>query len=251
MWRYLTGAAGLSVVAGLAVIELALAPAVVVGSAATLAPKYLRRLRVPRTQAKPQRTAVSSVIARSEPAAERPAANTTTAISATFGFKQAVVKTITFRAVVTTLDFTTNYIVIGEFATAAGLSTFNLIAGPVFYLAHEAVWNYWGPSATTVDVPTVALPQRETLVVQRGWHGITISRALAKTVTFRTIASVMDFTTNYVVVGNAATAAGLSAFGFFLGPFVYYGHEKVWEYFGAPTAAPRESISAEPPRQRE
>ena len=38
--------------------------------------------------------------------------------------------------IVTTLDFTTNYIVIGEFATAAGLSTYNLIAGPLFYLAH-------------------------------------------------------------------------------------------------------------------
>jgi hypothetical protein len=47
---------------------------------------------------------------------------------------------------VTTLDFTTNYIVIGELATAAGLSTFNLIAGPLFYFGHEAAWNYLRPS---------------------------------------------------------------------------------------------------------
>jgi hypothetical protein len=27
------------------------------------------------------------------------------------------------------------------------------------------------------------------------------------------------------------TAAGLAAFGFVVGPFVYYGHEKAWNYF--------------------
>jgi len=47
---------------------------------------------------------------------------------------------------------------------------------------------------------------------------LTIGRALAKTITFRTIATVMDFTTIYVVVGDLATTAGLSAFGFVVGP---------------------------------
>jgi hypothetical protein len=44
-------------------------------------------------------------------------------------FGRAIAKTITFHVIVTTLDFTTNYIVIGEIAiaTAAGLSTFKLI----------------------------------------------------------------------------------------------------------------------------
>lgn len=37
------------------------------------------------------------------------------------------------------LDFTGNYIVIGEFATAAGLPTVNLVAGPLFYFTHETV----------------------------------------------------------------------------------------------------------------
>jgi hypothetical protein len=43
----------------------------------------------------------------------------------------------------------------------------------------------------------------------------------------------LHFTTNYVAVGDVATVAGLSAFGFFLGPFVYFGHEKAWDYFGS------------------
>ena len=43
----------------------------------------------------------------------------------------------------------------------------------------------------------------------------------------------MDFTTNYVVVGDVAAAAALSAFGFVLGPFVYFGHEKAWDYYGS------------------
>ena len=32
------------------------------------------------------------------------------------------------------------------------------------------------------------------------------------------------------------SAAGLAAFGFFLGPFVYFAHEKVWDHFGSPRA---------------
>jgi uncharacterized membrane protein len=66
---------------------------------------------------------------------------------------------------------------------------------------------------------------------------------LAKTITFRTIATTMDFTTNYVVVGDLATAAVLSAFGFVVGPFVYLGHEMAWDYYGSP----RETARALPP----
>ena len=51
--------------------------------------------------------------------------------------KQAIAKTVTFRIVVTTLDFTSNYVVIGEATTAAGLSTFAFVVGPLFHLAHE------------------------------------------------------------------------------------------------------------------
>jgi uncharacterized membrane protein len=131
---------------------------------------------------------------------------------------------------VTTLDFTTNYIVIGELATAAGLSTFNVIAGPLFYFGHEAAWNYLRPSETSV---TLHLP---TSNQNSDATGLTISPALAKTITYRTIATIVDFTTNYVVVGTIAEATILSATGFFLGPFVYFGHEKAWEYLGGDSA---------------
>ena len=39
-----------------------------------------------------------------------------------------------FNPGITTLDFTVNYVVLGELATAAGLSAFELVAGPLFYL---------------------------------------------------------------------------------------------------------------------
>ena len=83
---------------------------------------------------------------------QQPLAGTPQNILPKFAIGQAVAKTITFRIIVTTLDFTTNYIVIGEFATAAGLSTYNLIAGPLFYLAHEAAWNYLGPDDDAIDL---------------------------------------------------------------------------------------------------
>ena len=127
-----------------------------------------------------------------------------------------------------------NYVVLGELATAAGLSAFALVAGPLFYLAHETAWNYLGASDGHVDL-TVVLPLRhhaEAPVAAPG--GLTISRALAKTITYRTIATIVDFTTNFVVVGDLVTAAGLSASGFIFGPFVYLGHEMVWERYVSP-----------------
>jgi uncharacterized membrane protein len=101
----------------------------------------------------------------------------------------------------------------------------------LFYFAHEAAWNYLGPSGTAVDFRAL-LPLRRDEKADAG--GFAISRPLAKTITFRTFATAMDFTSNYVVIGNFATAAGLSAVGFVIGPFVYLGHEMVWDYYSAP-----------------
>ena len=147
--------------------------------------------------------------------------------------KQAVAKTITFRVIVTTLDFSSNYIVLGELTTAAGLSTFALVVGPLFYLAHETAWNYFGPADGPIDVSSLLRLRTDGQAQGAGPQGFTISRALAKTITFRTLATAMDFTTLYVVVGDLATAAVLAAFGFVIGPFVYWGHEKAWDHFSA------------------
>jgi uncharacterized membrane protein len=222
-------AAGLTVLAGVALFEVALIPAVAIGGAAVLAPKYLPRLRwrlQPKLNSPVTRRGESAVVALA-----RPDGNAPPTAFPRFGIKRAIVKTITFRIIVTTLDFTSNYVVIGEFTTAAGLSTFNLVAGPLFYLTHEAVWNYLGPSGDASV--SLQLPQstRAATTQLAGRKSTKISRALAKTITFRTIATIMDFTTNYVVVRDIATAAGLSAFGFVVGPFVYLGHEKAWDYY--------------------
>lgn len=226
--------AGLSVLAGAALFEVALIPGLVIGSAAVLAPKYLPKLR------RRLRPALDTSVRRpSEPAVaapSRPEGKVPLAAPAGLGIAQAVAKTVTFRVIVTTLDFTTNYIVIGELATAAGLSSFNLVAGPLLYLAHETAWNYFGPAGNTVDLPALLRLRPEAKTPPAGAGGTMINRALAKTITFRTIATVVDFTTNYVVVGDLVTAAGLSAFAFVVGPFVYLGHEMAWDYYGRPRA---------------
>jgi uncharacterized membrane protein len=217
------------VAAGVALFEVALIPGLALGGAAVLAPKYLPTLR---RRLRPILNATMS--RRAGPAAARGDRTKSAPPLPTFaGFavKQAVAKTITFRIIVTTLDFTTNYLVIGEFNTAAGLSAFGLVVGPVFYFVHEAAWNYLGPPVKQGDSlwgTTVELPA--------SYGGLTINRALAKTVTFRTIASTIDFTANYVATGELATAALLSAFAFVLGPFVYFGHEMAWDYYGARAA---------------
>ena len=230
------------IAAGVALLEVALIPGMVIGGAAVLAPKYL-----PKLGRRLQPLFNSTARRRVEPAVpllDRPDADVPSGIPARLGIKQAVAKTITFRIIVTTLDFTTNYIVIGEFATAAGLSAFALVIGPLFYLGHEAAWNYFGPTGTTVELP-VRLPFRsDAAAPPGGGGGVTISRALAKTITFRTIATAMDFTTNYVVVGDLAIAAGLSAFAFVVGPFVYVGHEMVWDRYGSPRAPALDQLPA-------
>jgi uncharacterized membrane protein len=227
------------VAGGVALFEAALIPGMVIGAAAVLAPKYLPKLRrrlQPLFNSNHRRQ-----IAPAVPVPDRPDVKVPLAAPARLEIKQAVFKTITFRIIVTTLDFTTNYVVIGELAAAAGLSAVTLVAGPIFYFVHETAWNYFGPSVArkfggwgiAVDHPVLPSlpPDAEAPVEGRG--GFTISRALAKTITFRTFATVMDFTTNYVVTGELATAVKLSAIGFVIGPFVYFGHERVWDYYGS------------------
>jgi uncharacterized membrane protein len=209
---------GLAVVAGAAVLEAALVPGLILGGAAWLAPRLLGGRRKPeqRMAALSQKDANAREVSIRQPTELLPKSQ----------LGRTIAKTITFRIVVTTLDFTTNYIVIGELATAAGLSTFNLIAGPLFYFAHEAVWNHLGPADASAGVK-LQLPKANP---DDAATVFTISPALAKTITYRTIATIVDFTTNYVVVGTVAEATILSATGFFLGPFVYFGHERAWEY---------------------
>ncbi len=73
----------------------------------------------------------------------------------------------------------------------------------------------------------------------------TISQPVAKTITFRSIATVMDFTATFVVVGDLATAAGPTAFGFVVGPFVYLGHEMAWDRY-SPTTERAQNAPAPP-----
>jgi uncharacterized membrane protein len=231
-------AVGLTALAGAALIEAALIPGLVIGGAAFLAPKYLPKLR---RQVKPILDSMTRKAQKPKPpnATSQPVADVP--VVARLGIKQAIAKTITFRIIVTTLDFTTNYVVIGELTTAAGLSTFNLIVGPLFYLGHEAVWNYLGPDENAAVDFKIPLPHWAG-TKEGDQVGFTVSRALGKTITFRTVATIMDFTANYVFVRDFATAAGLSAFAFVVGPFVYLGHEKLWDYY----ASPIEETSAAP-----
>jgi uncharacterized membrane protein len=244
-------AVGLTALAAAAVIEAALVPGLVIGGGAVLASAYVpglrRRLPSLFTSAVREASGLASRVAKGATtgatagvaagaAQGAAAAKAKASFPARFKVKRAVAKTITFRIIVTTLDFTSNVIVIGEVGTAAGLSTFALVAGPLFYLAHEGAWNALGPPGDTVRVGAPAPAPG----VETSGRGITMSRALAKTITFRTVATIMDFSVTYIVVRDLAIAAGLSAFGFVVGPFVYYGHEKLWDHFFPEDPEPRE-----------
>jgi uncharacterized membrane protein len=140
----------------------------------------------------------------------------------------------------TTVDFGANYFVIGELATAAGLSSLSLVAGPIAYFAHEAAWHYYGPASARHPNPlraTVNLPIPGAVEGQENggtrFASVKVSRALAKTITYEGVTAVSEFGVNYLFIRDLAAAAGLAAFSIVISPFVYYVHEKAWDYYDA------------------
>jgi uncharacterized membrane protein len=242
-----------AVVAGAAIVEVALIPGLLIGGAAVLAPRLLPLdiLSSLGGRHKSRRNAPSRVPVPCAPtagSAEAPAPGE----PADFDALRAVVKTITYRAIVTTVDFSANYLVIGEMVTAAGLSSLSLIAGPIAYFAHEAVWHYYGPASAhhlnpleaTVDVPIPGTAATERNVRTRS-ASVKVSRALAKTVTYQGVTAVSEFSANYLFVRDLVAAAGLTAFSVAIAPLVYYLHEKAWDYYDATKAR---SPAAPPPK---
>jgi uncharacterized membrane protein len=216
-----------AVAAGVAFVEAALVPAVLVGGAAMLAPRLF-----PNDMVK----GVKHRLRRWTSPTEAPSATTPArGQAASFDVWRAVTKTVTYRVALTTVDFGANYFVIGELATAAGLSGLSLFAGPIFYFAHEAAWHHYGQQASNPLEPQTATADGNP------------SQALAKTVTYEGVTAVSEFAVNYFVVRDFAAAAGLAAFSVVVSPFVYYAHEKAWEYFDAsksksPETRPLEQI---------
>jgi uncharacterized membrane protein len=126
---------------------------------------------------------------------------------------------------VTTADFGANYFVIGELATAAGLSSLSLVAGPIAYFAHEAAWHYYGPASARHRNPLQAAVHLPIPGAAGGgdngrtpFASLKVSRALAKTVTYEGVTGVSEFSVNYLFVRDLASAAGLTAFSIVIAP---------------------------------
>ncbi len=229
-----------AVAAGAAVVEAALIPGLLIGGAAVLAPRLLPRGGLSKLGERPRRTASSRVSSASTAHGEEAPAS---GELASFDTWHAAVKTFTYRVIVTTVDFGANYFVIGELATAAGLSSLSLVAGPFAYFAHEAAWHYFGPAssrhsnplAAKVHVPIPGLAGGEDNGRKR-FASVKVSRAFAKTVTYEAVTGVSEFGANFFFVRDLAAAAGLTAFSMVVAPLVYYVHEKAWDYYGATKA---------------
>jgi hypothetical protein len=104
------------IAAGVALFEVALIPGMVIGGAAVLAPNLAPR-RLPKLRRRLQPLFNSTVrrrIMSAVPLPDRPDVKAPLAARPRFAIKQALAKTITFRIIVTTLDFTWNYVPVGE-----------------------------------------------------------------------------------------------------------------------------------------
>jgi uncharacterized membrane protein len=233
-----------AVAAGAAIFETALIPGLLIGGAAMLAPRLLRRDMLSGLGNGGRRTAPSPAISAPAVHATRLQQSGEPAPSdGSFDTWRAVAKTLTYRVMVTTADFGANYVVIGELATAAGLSSLSLVAGPIAYFAHEVAWHYYGPVSArhanpleaTVDVPLPGAADGADNGRAR-FPRIKVSRALAKTVTYEGVTGVSEFSVNYLFVRDLAAAAGLTTFSMVIAPVVYYVHEKIWDYYDAAKA---------------
>ncbi len=141
-------ALGLTALAGAAVIEAALIPGLVIGGAAVLAPRLLPNIVPDPLPA--FRRQLGSLFGSAAPSPAAQAASSSQTSNAPLAapnlqIKKAVAKTITFphhrhRA---RLHLESGGDRRGP-VPAAGLSTFALVVGPLFYLGHEAAWNYFG-----------------------------------------------------------------------------------------------------------
>jgi uncharacterized membrane protein len=226
-----------AVAAGAAIVEAALIPGLLIGGAAVLAPRLLPRDMLSNLGDRLRRSAVSLGPAPSAPNA-RSAEAPVSGEPASFDTWRAIVKTFTYRASVTTVDFGANYFVLGELASAAGLSSLSLVAGPIAYFAHEAAWHYYGlasarhsnPREATVHLPILGAAPGEKKGRAR-FANVKVSRAVGKTVTYEVVTAVSEFGANYLFVRDLAAAAGLTAFSVVIAPFVYYVHERAWDYY--------------------
>jgi uncharacterized membrane protein len=221
------------VAAGVAIFEAALIPGLLIGGAAVLVPRLLPRHMLRRVSA--PRAESSGIVSSPVPAPTAQAAAPDE--RASFDTWRAVVKTFTYRAIVTTADFGANYFVLGELTAAASLSSLSLVAGPIAYFAHEAVWHHYGPASMrqSVFVPVPGVTAGEENGHPRVAN-IEVSRAFAKTVTYEAVTVVSEFGANYFFVRDLAAAAGLTAFSMVTAPLVYYLHEKGWDHYEADEA---------------
>lgn len=112
------------IAAGVALFEVALIPRMMIGGAAVLASKLAPR-RLPKLRRRLQPLFNSTVRRRIMPAVplpDRPDVKAPLAARPRFAIRQALAKTVTFRIIVTTLEFTWNYVVIGDLTAAAAVS---------------------------------------------------------------------------------------------------------------------------------
>jgi len=143
-----------------------------------------------------------------------------------FRVKQAVVKTITYRLIVTTLDFTT------KLRGDAGNSPRQRVCPPsrcrrpaVLFCSRNGLELFGSPSSreggrwgTNIDLSILCFPKSDPEAPLASQGRFTINRAVAKTIhVSEPSPRRWTFAANYVVIGELATAVALTAVGFVFG----------------------------------
>lgn len=214
---------GLVVIGGV-FVEAALIPGILLGCSAFIAPKVLRAIL--RSKKSKIQEFHDPVISNTKPV--RSPLFAEHIIMPT----RSIAKMCTFRATSTGLDFAWNYAILGDVGVAAGLSSVSLVVAPLFYLIHETVWNIYSVQYSGSRRIIHDKSQFGGSLLSTNQFRITTSSdnsKILKTITYRLFATVSEFGTNYVFARNLPQALSLTAFSATMGPFIYYGHEIIWE----------------------